>query len=255
MTMIAVSIAVFLQNTNIGLILIFEIIILKVPDNFVRSVMIKHMEEIVMTPTIILKNTNKRVRKLDSSIIRVGDEIKIIIPEAFDRVGYPLTRKKIIGEMTPEQLQALNDCLIKTFDIGIDIETNLCTVLNNEPVHDKIIDTIASRILRKREWGGDDRKIYAKPIPDFCIGQVSNVLSKKVVKTGKYIPGWNRYDYWGEYDSSPAYLENEKTHVLYQMMVLTDCNPDGCIKWYKEMYFEKRCIQKVTYNHYTGEYE
>ena len=195
----------------------------------------------------------KRKRKLDPSIIRVDDEVKIIIPEAFDRVGYPLTKKKIIEEMTPDQLRALNTTLINIF--GVSLETALYTISNNEPVNDRILDIIAGRILRNRGWGGRERKIYTTPIPDFCIGQVTNVLSKKVVKTGKYVPGWSWYDYCGEYDSSPAYLEDEQTHVLYEISVLTDFSKGGHINSYKQMFFEKRCIQKVTYNRYTGEYE
>ncbi len=217
---------------------------LRVLDNCVKNVMIEHTSKI----------NKPRKRTPDPSVIRVGDDVKIIIPEAFDRVGYPLTRRMIIEEMTHDQLRALHNVLNNTFGIGLET-SNLFTVSDNTPVVDEIIDIIAGRILCKRGWGGRDRKIYTTLIPNHCIGQVCRVLSKKVVKTGRYVPGWGGYDYWGEYDSSPAYLENEKTHVLYQFSVLIDSNEDGYINTYKTMYFEKRCIQKVIYNSNTGKYE
>jgi hypothetical protein len=203
----------------------------------------------------ISQNSNKKKRKLDPSIIRIGDDVKIIVPEAFDRVGYPLTKKIIVESMTREQKDKLNKAVVEIFGLSYMDDNTVMAAFGQEIANESLFYAIADRILNEKRWGGSDRKIYTNPIPDFCIGQVSNVLSKKVVKTGKYVPGWSGCDYWGEYDSSPAYLENEKTHVLYEMLVLTDFSKGGYINAYENMFFEKRCIQKVIYNRYTGEYE
>lgn len=212
----------------------------------------KLTEEKTMTQTITLQNT-KRKRKLDPNIIRKDDNVRIIIPECVDRVGYPLTKKDIINEMTPEQKQALKDFLAKTFGITLQIFNS---GIDYPTVNDEILEVVASRILCQRRWGGNERTLHTKTLPSHCIGQVSRVFSKKTVKTGKYHNGSGGYDYYtGEWDWTPAYLENEKTHVLYQIDVLVDSSLDGCINSHKLLYFERRCIEKVIYNPHTGNYE
>lgn len=201
---------------------------------------------------MILPTMSKK-RKLDPNIIREDDNVRIIVPECVDRVGYPLTKKDIINEITQQQKEELNAFLVKTFGITIQIFNS---GIDYPTVNDEILEVVASRILRQRGWGGNERKLHIKILPSHCIGQVCRVFSKKTVKTGKYHHGSCGYDYYtGEWDSTPAYLENEKTHVLYQIDVLVDSSLDGCINSHELLYFERRCIEKVIYNPQTGNYE
>lgn len=208
------------------------------------------MTEKMMNQTTIPQNT-KRKRTPDPSIIRVDDHIKIIIPEAVERVGYPLTKKKIIDAMTYEQLGALNKCLSSTF--GVDL-ASWNGLLPADGTSEEIINVIAGMMLRKQGWGGNKKTIHIRTINDLK-DQVFRVYQKKVVKTGIYTPGWSGYDsYSCEYDCEPAYLDNEKTHVLYGIIPAITFEP---VIWSENnlIFFERRCVQKVTYNPYTGNYE
>lgn len=197
-------------------------------------------------------NPNKR--KLDSSIIRVGDNIKIIIPEMVERVGYPLTKKLIVESMTVEQKSKLYRTIAEIFGLKhYSGDSNL--LFYDTKDDDRLLYAIAGRILKEKGWGGRERKIYTA-IDESYRGQVYTVYKKKVVKTGKYNHGSSWQDYWtGEYDYDPAYLSNEKTHVLYGIHEYT--TQSGAHIWDDDdlKYFEKRCVQKVIYNSDKGDYE
>jgi hypothetical protein len=201
-------------------------------------------------------SVSNRKRTLDSSIIRVGDNIKIIVPEVVDRVGYPLTKKIIVESMTREQKNALYKSVAEIF--GLEHYSGDPSLVFLDPKDDdRLLYAVADKILAKRGWGGRERKIYIK-IVDSYKDQVYTVIKKKVVKTGIYNYSSSTYDYWsGDYDYEPAYLSNEKTHVLYgvhgyttQIEKLIFWNDNDDLK-----YFEKRCVQKVIYNSNTGDYE
>lgn len=192
----------------------------------------------------------KRKRKLDESIIRKDDTIRVVIPEIVERVGYPLNIKNIIDSITPEQLEELSKCLFSIFNISSSfVASDLLNPLDNNDLYkDRIINGIARMMIRQRGWGGKNRSIHVKSVPElkdkmFC------VLERKTVKTGTYNPSsGSGPDYWGEYDYEPAYLSNEKTHVLYGIM-------DPSIITSELTYIEKRCVQKVEYNYKTNEYD
>ncbi len=207
-----------------------------------------------MTQTITPKNI-KRKRKLDPSIIRIGDDVRIIIPECVERVGYPLTKKMIVESMTAEQKGMIEGMITKIFDIP----TPQSLFLNNftpDRKSEKLYYSIASFVLQRKGWGGRERRLHKKLVDEAQFkNKVFQVIDKKVVKTGDHVSGHCYQDYFGEYDYDPAYLENEKTHVLYGIGGYKTVGGDyPCIQ--SDMfYFEKRCVQKVIYNPYTGDYE
>lgn len=197
---------------------------------------------------------SKRKRKPDPSIIRVDDYIKIIIPEYVERVGYPLTTKIVLEKFTPEQKQKLYNCLHQTFGIPCSpTDTESLMYFDYEKECRGILSAIARRVMIAEQWGGKERCIYNQPV-EYVKDQVFRVNKKKVVKTGRYVPGYGGCDYWGEYDYEPAYLEDEKTHVLYGVIPAVGFEP---LIWTDDnlMYFEQRCVKKVEYNCDTGNYE
>lgn len=200
------------------------------------------------------QNMKNKKRKLDSSIIREGDEIKIIIPEYVERVGYPLTKSLIIESMTLEQKNKLHRTIAEIFNLE-HYSGDPSLVFYDDKDDNRLLYAIADRILKEKGWGGRDRKIYTKTDESYK-DQVYTVCKKKVVKTGKYNHGSNWHDPWtGDYDYEPAYLSDEKTHVLYGVGgYATQYGP--CIWSDSDLkYFEKRCVQKVTYNSNTNECE
>lgn len=208
-----------------------------------------------MTTLIITPQNTKRKKTPDPSVIREGDNIKIIIPEYVERVGYPLTKKIIVESMTREQKDRLYKSISEIF--GIEHYSGDPSLIFLDPNEDgeRVLYAIADKILKERGWGGRERKIYTK-IDESYKDQVYTVYKKKVVKTGTYNHGSSWHDYWtGEYDYEPAYLSNEKTHVLYGIGGYT--TQSGTHIWSDTdlIYFEKKCVKKVTYNLNTGEYE
>lgn len=197
------------------------------------------------------------MRKLDPNIIREGDNIRIIIPEYVDRVGYPLTKKIIVELMTKEQKNRLYKSIAEIF--GLEHYSNDPSLIffdtKNKRDDERVLYAIADKILKERGWGGCERKIYTKT-DDKCGDQVYTVAKKKIVKTGTYVHGGGGYDYYtGEWDYEPAYLSNEKTHVLYGIGEYTTQSGEHFWNEDELKYFERRCIQKVIYNSQTGQYE
>lgn len=199
-------------------------------------------------------SVSSKKRTLDSSIIRVGDNIKIIIPEYVERVGYPLTKNIIVESMTAEQKSKLYRSIAEIF--GLEHYSGDSSLLFHDIKDDnRLLYAIADSILKEKGWGGRERKIHTT-VSDFYKDRVYTVCKKKVVKTGTYNHGSSWYDYWtGEYEYEPAYLSNEKTHVLYG--VYGYATQGGQHIWSNDdlTYFEKRCVQKVIYNSDEGDYE
>lgn len=156
------------------------------------------------------------------NIIRVGDRVKILVPDVVVRVGYPLTKADMMEKQTPEQLKAIQD-MFRAFGIVMhpDMFTDYKSISNREDdrAYGHVRRIMASLQLRREGWGGRERRIHTHTLP-MLRGCLATVDAKRVVKTGDYHPGWSGQDYWtGEYDCEPAYLSNEKTHVLYKLYV------------------------------------
>lgn len=162
----------------------------------------------------------------NKNIIRVGDQVKIIVPNVFVRCGYPLTVQKVKDEViTKEQKDAIIT-MLKAFDIHYneyiaDLALTLNYNTSGTEAYDKVLHTLSMEVLRQKKWGGRDRKIYIKPEPEY-LNRVCNVISKRVVKTGTYTSGGGGYSsYDGDWEYEPPYLSNEKTHVILKVYVDT----------------------------------
>src|ERR1035437_6191904 len=64
----------------------------------------------------------KKKRKLDPKIIRIGDKIKIINPEIITRVGYPMSFNDAIEDVEKiyrnEIIDFLNKTIYKSFEVN-----------------------------------------------------------------------------------------------------------------------------------------
>jgi len=165
-------------------------------------------------------------------IIRVGDRVKIVVPDVVVRVGYPLTKAAMMEKQTPEQIKAIEDMFlafgVKSYP---DKDGDFLKVTMTDSVADRLLQriryTMAGIQLRQEGWGGKERRIHTHTIKELK-GKLATVDAKRVVKTGDYHHGYSGCDYWGEYDYEPSYLSNEKTHVLYKLYV------DGYGSWWSE---------------------
>ena len=152
------------------------------------------------------------------NIIRVGDNVKIVNPEIVIRWGYPLT-KQIVKDtiITQEQKDSIYTMMTKFGYVPV---PQLFDGSNTEAdyIYEKLLDTMAYHLISKHGFGGKDRRLFVEN-KESLRNKSGQVIERKVVKTGTYHTGGGGYDYWGEYDYEPSYLENEKSHVLYRIFV------------------------------------
>jgi len=167
-----------------------------------------------------------------SEIIRVQDFVKIDNPLMFVRCGYP------------KCLESETAVVLKEYGDKIDVLLEATTVVSGvnplvpgmtrtislrgddrwENEREKIAKTIAYSRLKLHGFGGRERTIYTKEMPELA-GCIVMVDSIKYVKTGKYYPPCDGENYEGEYDWESGGLENEKTHKILSIRFSCYC-PD-----------------------------
>lgn len=136
-----------------------------------------------------------------SPIIRVGDMVKIVIPDMFVRCGYPLTVDD--GEKMVKEDLLKDICRAH----GIDEEDHAFYETKR---------ALAIGLLKNRGFGGNERKIYTSTLPEVK-GRYGRVTAKSFVKTGERgDPGSCSYSPDGipveEYKGMT--LLSAKTHVI-----------------------------------------
>ena len=151
---------------------------------------------------------------MKKNVFRKGDKVKIINPLMLIRCGYPLTLQQVKDTgFTPDEKTAIRG-LIHKCDLYTESASWLRTTEKaKEASFNRVLHALAVDRLRQLGWGGRERQIVAKLNEDFQDKEMV-VCEKKIHKTGIYHAGHNSVDYWGEHDYEPAYLENEKTHVI-----------------------------------------
>lgn len=155
------------------------------------------------------------------NIIKVGDWVKIINPEFFVRCGYPLCLADTREEMTEQHGKEVDDfiCKILKFESKADILFNSSSY-KREACRFKIIDALSRFDIYLKGFGGRERKIYTKHIPDHQ-GKIYRVFEKSFKVSGVYVPGFSHTGYNGEYDYEPAYLDRPKRHNLLHLSSYT----------------------------------
>jgi len=141
------------------------------------------------------------VKKINKEIFRINDKVQIINPEIFVRCGYPLAKEDIKNkEITAEERQKIANLLGCAFVEDIDYFS----------IYEKMLDNLAYYKLKKKRFGGKERRIHTENKPEYK-DNFGTIISKKIVKSGDY--NYGREDCEGDY-YSPPYLTNEKSHVI-----------------------------------------
>jgi hypothetical protein len=146
------------------------------------------------------------------TVYHVDDLVKVVKPDVIIRVGYPLTREIALDAVEKEYNDNIRNFMCSVGAAEADDQ------FFNSPEYDPrlygdLLNAMASRYLRVKEYGGKERKIYTEA-DQRILATNWRVLSKRVVKTGTYNRGGYSGGYDGEPDYDPPYLENERTHVL-----------------------------------------
>lgn len=153
-------------------------------------------------------------------VYHVGDEVRVIVPQFVERVGYPLT-KKIVKQtlITKEDEKAIYDLLNRYYSASA--VSPIMIDVTPDKNYEAILEVIAGVVMRKNSWGGKNRSLHLVEKAEL-INRTARVLSKKVVQTGEYVAGKSYSDYWtGEVDYEPAYLSNRKDYVLLKLYLPT----------------------------------
>jgi len=152
----------------------------------------------------------------DPKIIRVGDKIKVVIPEFFTRCGYPMTlqdgREYIEKELRQKIEEFVNQTGIVSFPILLQADTE------SDLLVDSIVTAFAYAYVKKMAFGGKERKIYTLASP-YYRNKIFKVDGVRFVKTGIYTPGRAVFDYWGWNEYCQPFLSEEKTHKILQLAV------------------------------------
>jgi hypothetical protein len=149
------------------------------------------------------------------NVIRIGDKVKIINPEIFQRVGYPMTTQ-IIKEshITDEQRRLLDKLMETTGNHKYELYKD---VIN--PEYDKLEHVFSTIVLKSMGFGGDERNVHTETKPEYK-DKIGTVISKRYVKVGTYNSATNYQGYFDDYpEYEPAYLKNEKTVIIYNVSI------------------------------------
>lgn len=143
-------------------------------------------------------------------VYHVDNIVKIINPNVVVRVGYPLTKTQALEVVEKEYNDKIHAFMrnigAEIDDIGYDFDPSL--------YHD-LTKALASHWLKKRNYGGKERKLYTERDERLLRRNPWRVLSKRVVKTGTYNSGGMvQSDWYGESDYTPPHLSNEQSYVL-----------------------------------------
>jgi hypothetical protein len=152
------------------------------------------------------------------NVIRIGDKVKIINPEIFQRVGYPMTTQ-IIKEshITDEQRRLLDKLMETTGNHKYELYKD---VIN--PEYDKLEHVFSTIVLKSMGFGGDERNVHTETKPEYK-DKIGTVISKRYVKVGTYNRATSYQGYFDDYpEYEPAYLSNEKTIVIYNVSIGID---------------------------------
>jgi len=154
--------------------------------------------------------------KTKKIVYKVGERVKIINPLFVERVGYLLSLDKVQEEhISVEEKGKLKELLEL---MGLDTSDIFSTPRNSRygysALYNQILRLLAKTRIAQLSWGGKERTIHTTTINGINAGDIRYIHKKKVVKTGTYNHSSGGYDYWGEYDYTPAFLSNDKTHIL-----------------------------------------
>lgn len=172
------------------------------------------------------------MKKTKKEVFRICDQVKIINPEFFVRVGYPFDKEYAIRNLISEKEKSTLRELL-----GFSLlysERHQRT----EKTYFEMLDRLAYHKLQLARFGGSERKIFTKRKEEF-LNKEASVLTKRVVQTGirEYYS-----DYDPEEDRNGGYygLANQKSHVILEINSFDrDEITSGPYLWIEEKNVEK----------------
>jgi hypothetical protein len=131
--------------------------------------------------------------------LKVGDRVRIVEGKRFMRCGYPLNFEVLKKTRTKE-------VETKVFAAAKAAGLNA----HSERVFNHLTNAVCSDILQKEKFGGSVRSIFEEDYPALK-GVEGEITSRKMVKTGRYSPGYHCWE--GEWE--PPTLDGQETWCIY----------------------------------------
>lgn len=191
---------------------------------------------------------------LRKNVLRPYDLVQVTKPEVFVRCGYPWTKEyvkqTVINDGLRKDLMAL--VAKATGRVTPSLSMSFEELMSGTPDFkelDPLMDELAYLILKYNRFGGRERKVYTETKPEL-MGKIGKVFDRKVVKSGRYVPGHGGYDYYyGGYDYDPPMLKDEGTHVIH--LIFID-HHDNMIhsREDSEFWIPKENLRKLTQDEY-----
>lgn len=184
--------------------------------------------------------------KKDPNIIRVGDTVKIINPLMFIRCGYPLCKQDMQKEIKEHFGNIINDLIFSVKNGNKFMPSNENPLLENKHrSYDDIIDALAYFRLASKNFGGNERSIHTRKC-EWLMNKSGKVSEIRFVKTGIYRAG-NGRGYYGDVESIPPSLKNEKTHKILKLYApeYSSSNPIETWEEFTEIEIEATNVQKI----------
>lgn len=164
-------------------------------------------------------------------IIRVGDRVRIVVPELFVRCGYPLT---VQNEQEKIELEFGKDIIDLMEKVGLQVKPTEVS----PPVFHKIAKELGYASAKQKRFGGHKREIYTRKSEELLGVEVS-VVEVRFVKTGNYESGgYSGYE-WEEYE--PPCLTNVATHKILGFFHGDSCLSDSS----RMLSIEAKNVEKV----------
>ena len=123
-------------------------------------------------------------------IIRSGDTVEVVDPQAFLRCGYP-----------------------NSFDYYVKLAKETYPMMSRYRNRDAIYRQIAYGLGCADNFGGPDRSIHPYPGP-YKEGTLLKVTGTRVVKTGTRYKGYGGSSYNAYDDAEPPGLSSMETHII-----------------------------------------
>lgn len=164
-------------------------------------------------------------KKLDPSVIRIGDHVRIIKPDIFVRCGYPLSKEQAVSDVSKLFGGIVEDLVFSVHngDKFIKSDKPIFPDSGIERQCKKILSDLAYVRLMGKNFGGTKRSIYTKTEPNL-IEKNARVQNIKFVQTGEYIRGYGGRGWFEDDDYYPPYLSGSKSHKILFVDVDYDSN-------------------------------
>jgi hypothetical protein len=158
-------------------------------------------------------------KRLNPKVIRRGDLITIENCMFFVRCGYPLCISDLAKDILERRKKEIYQLIELEFPGYFNRKSILGSVALKETTDaDDLAEQVAKKLAMEKivweRYGGSEREIYEKSIPDlkneeFIVSEVN------FVKTGTRIAGrGSYYSYFGEYEFDPPTFDVDKTYKI-----------------------------------------